>query len=254
MTGVGGPSGLGDVRDPSELLDDETVDALIAGHPVDGRLDALAAFAHDVRALTDRPVPRPSAALLDVVARLPARILTRSRTAPSPDRPHRSSLAAGVAGLGVLGKIAAGALVGAGSIAAAGAAGVLPEPVSREVRHLIEVTTPIDFSGNAADLRSPDRPTTRRPPPGIQGVDSTAVPASGDRVSKPQAEPVRPHAPPQAQQAGSGQVTAPGQQAGSGQVTAPGQQAGSGQVTAQRAAGGEWAGDGARASRRGVGR
>ena len=232
MTGLGGPSGLDDLRNPSELLDAKTVDALIAGHPVDGRLDDLVAFVHDARALADRPVPRPSPALLEVVARLSSWATARTNTLRSSDRRHRSSVAASVARLSAVSKIAAGALVGATSVAAAGAAGVLPEPVGREVRHLIEITTPIEFSGNAEAPDSPDRPRTHRPPSGGQGVHPTSAPANDPSAAKPQAETVRPDRPPHPQQPGNGHATAPGQQPGNGHATAPGQQPGNGHTTA----------------------
>ena len=232
MRGFGGPNGPDDLRDPSELVDDETVDALIAGHPVDGRFDDLAAFASDARTLADRPVPRPSAALLDVLAHLRGRVPTVDRTTPSPDRRHRYSAAASVAGLSVVGKIAAGALVGAASVAAAGAAGVLPEPVGREVRHLIEVTTTIEFPGHADDAHSPDRPATHRPPAEGQGAHPTSTPALGPRGSEQPADPVRPDGPRHGQPSGNGHATAPGQQSGNGRATAPAQQSGVGQATA----------------------
>ena len=63
-------------------------------------------------------------------------------------------------------------------------------------------------------------------------------PAGGDRVSEPQAEPVRPPGSPHAQQAGSGQLRRRGSRRGVGSCGAG-------------AAGGEWAGDGAGPAARG---
>jgi hypothetical protein len=158
-----GPKNRGEPVDLVDLINDETVEALVAGRPVDARFDHLAAFTHEARALSDRPPPKPSATLAAFVARSGA----PAGRATTPLRPRRRhAVAAGVAGLGLAAKIAIGASVGAVGVTAAGAAGVLPEPANREVRHLIEAATPIEFPEPADDAPAGEgAPTTEGPDP-----------------------------------------------------------------------------------------
>jgi hypothetical protein len=162
-----GPKNRGDLVDLGDLIDDETVEALVAGRPVDPRFDHLAAFTHEARALSDRPPPKPSAALAAYVARGGAPAAAAAPAATTPPRPRRRhAVAASLARLGLAAKIAIGASVGAVSVAAAGAAGVLPEPANREVRHLIEAATPIEFPEPADGAPAGERaPTTEGPDP-----------------------------------------------------------------------------------------
>jgi hypothetical protein len=160
-----GPKDRGEPVDLVDLIDDETVEALVAGRPVDARFDHLAAFTHEARALSDRPPPKPSAALAAYVARGRAPPAPAATTPLRPRRRH--AVARSVAGLGLAAQIAIGASVGAFGVAAAGAAGVLPEPTNREVRHLIEAATPIEFPEPA------DGAPAGEGAPTIEGPDPT---------------------------------------------------------------------------------
>jgi hypothetical protein len=146
-----------------DLLDDATIDALVTGEPVDARLGDLAAFSREARALGDGPAPRPSPALAALIARggPAAEWTTPTEPVSRPRRRRATSVAASLAGLGALAKVALGATVGVAGVAAAGAAGVLPGPADRQVRDVIEATTPIDFR-EPGDDPSPaqDRPAT----------------------------------------------------------------------------------------------
>lgn len=162
-----GPDGLGRLGDgghngPVDLVDDETIDAILEDEPVDPRVRHLAAFAEEARCLGDGPPPQPSAALAALIDRGGARgdrSLSTARTPPATRqtpaarrrRPGRTLVAARVAGLGLVAKVALAASVGTAGVAAAGATGVLPGPATRQVRQAIEVTTPFEFREPAED-------------------------------------------------------------------------------------------------------
>lgn len=156
---MSGPGDNETEMSPTWLLDDETIEAIVAGREVDARFDQIAAFARQVQALGDEPPPPASAALEAVFdGRRPRRGLVL----------HRGGLttaAAKVAGLAVVVKIGLGTSVAAAGVVAAGAAGVLPDAATERVRGAIEKVTPVDFGGSGAsddpatgdDPGNPDR-------------------------------------------------------------------------------------------------
>jgi hypothetical protein len=157
-----GDRGPGDLADVFDVLDEQTVDALVAGEPIDARFDDLAAFAREARALSEVPPPRPSSALAEFIARGGVgapRAPTTGLTSPTR-RLRRTRMAAGNAGLGPLAKVTLAGAVGLAGFVAAGAAGVLPASASRQVRHVIEATTPIEFHEPADVQPTQDRPAT----------------------------------------------------------------------------------------------
>jgi hypothetical protein len=185
-------TGTGDHRPGDrfdDLLDDATIDALVTGEPVDARLGDLAAFTREARAVGDGPAPRPSPALSAYIARGGA---AAERTTPAepvsrPRRRRTASVAASLAGLGAVAKVALGASVGVAGVAAAGAAGVLPGPADRQVRDVIEATTPIDFR-EPDDDPSPaqDRPATTPSQGDTGSVPTSETPGdTGDRGEAP---------------------------------------------------------------------
>ena len=116
-------------------FDDATADAVVAGHHF-GReeLAGVVAFVDDVRAMSHRAAPPPSPAL--------AAIFVTGAVVPLPvARPHRS----GRAGVGPWRKAALVALVGAGSVAVAGAAGALPASAQHLVAEVIRTLTPFSI-------------------------------------------------------------------------------------------------------------
>ena len=187
MTGSGDyASGMS----PTPLLDDETIEAIIAGEEVDARFDDLVAFARTVRAIGDQPPPRPSPALDACFA--------------SPFGPRRgrrvAAAAAKVAGLSVAAKVGLGTSLAAASVMAAGAGGALPGPASDGVRAGIEAVTPLEFGDPAA----PDRPAGAEDPerfgtrvssdatgesdgtPGVDGGEiSDEAPGAANRPDEP---------------------------------------------------------------------
>lgn len=160
-------------RDP----DDETIEALVAGRPVDERYEPLAAFVRQVRAVADLAAPPPSAALArmlqgegvggDVLPELASR---RRRRA--------GSRLARAAGVGIAAKVALGASLAAAGVTGAGAVGVLPGGAGDAVRSAVEATTPIDFHSDSDDV---DR--GRGPDGGIE--DGQDVRDRGDGTDQP---------------------------------------------------------------------
>jgi hypothetical protein len=144
---VSGPGDNDGEMPPTGLLDDETIEAIVAGDEVDARFDQLLAFARHVRTLGDEPPPPASPALEALFA--------------GADAPrHRRRLAgvvAKVAGLGLAAQVGLGASVAAAGVVAAGAGGALPGPATDGVRSAIEAVTPIDFGGSGAS-DEPARP------------------------------------------------------------------------------------------------
>ena len=150
-----GDSGFG--MNVQGLLNDETIEAIVAGDVVDSRFDAVVAFVRGVRRLGEGPVPRPDAGLEAVFAGGPPRHVARVRRAPVR-RVRRVPVAvARVAGLGVVAKVALGTSLAAAGVAAAGAGGALPAPATDGVRRAIEVVTPVEFEADRrGDVSRPD--------------------------------------------------------------------------------------------------
>ena len=116
-------------------FDDATADAVVGGHHF-GReeLTGVVAFVDDVRAMSHRAAPPPSAAL--------AALFADGAVVPLPvAKPHRS----GRARVGPWTKAALVGFVGVGSVAVAGAAGALPAPAQHLVAEVIRTLTPFSI-------------------------------------------------------------------------------------------------------------
>jgi hypothetical protein len=133
-----------------DTLDDETVDALLAGRPVDGRHARLAVVVDTVRAVRTASAPAPSAKLAALFA------------VPEPGRRktgHRRRVLRVAGGASLATKLALGAGAAAAAAGGASATGVLPEPVERVVHEISDVVTP------ARDDGTPREPAPTPPPP-----------------------------------------------------------------------------------------
>jgi hypothetical protein len=137
--------------DPPERAD-ATIDALLAGQPVDPDLNHVAEFIRDLRELGRADPPRPTPALAALIAAggrsmddYPGGSASDARAAqaavPGPtgrrDR-RRRRLTVGVA--------AAIALV---AITASGVGGALPEPANKIVLRAVELVTPLETRADA---------------------------------------------------------------------------------------------------------
>jgi hypothetical protein len=177
---------------PSPLLDDDTIEALLAGDDVPTSAQHLAVFVGDVRTAGERAAPRPSHRLADLLAghdveplpslaadpTEPIATLPGPRHARPSHRPgRRRSLAARVAGASLVAKIGLGATVAAAGVLGAGALDVVPGAPGDGLRKVVEAVTP---------LHSDDSDAPRRGAGGRDGEpgngDGTAG-EHGDRVS-----------------------------------------------------------------------
>jgi hypothetical protein len=184
-------SGPGDhVREmpPATILDDATIDALLDGDAVPHGLDHQAAFAAGVRAVGDRPPPRPSPELATLLTRGAQDVAAADlQTTLIPRRAFRRSVLAKAAGLGLAAKIGFGTTAVAAGVVGAGAAGVLPGGADRVVRDAIEVVTPVEFTDRADRLDDRDGEADPVDTDGPADTGDAGVPSlpgeHGDRVS-----------------------------------------------------------------------
>jgi hypothetical protein len=153
----------GEMRAP-RFIHDDVIEAIVRDRPLDGSHaahPALVAFAQQVRALGDEPVPPPSselAALLEGKARPDlgsddaVLVLGGPGLGGRSERNYRmlgtrklASVTGKVAGLGLVAKIGLGASVAAAGVVGAGATGMLPASADHAVRGAIEAVTPVKF-------------------------------------------------------------------------------------------------------------
>lgn len=137
----------GPVDHGPEMLDEDTIEAIVRGRPVDGPARPLAAFARAVRVVGDAPGAAPNAELARFLRGGGATVVGGATDLEAADRPvagRVTVLAARVAALGAA-KLVLGATLAAASVTGAGAAGVLPGPADDAVRSAIETVTPVRF-------------------------------------------------------------------------------------------------------------
>jgi hypothetical protein len=155
-------------------LDEATAEALLRGRTPAGRQDLvlLAAFVDEMRSLASVPPPAPSAVLASVLASglttiekgdLPATAASNvhgpaRQAAGLPKWRKRrmiptllSGIAAKLAGLGLAAKAGLGLSMAVASVTAAGAAGVLPDPVQHAVAEAVGAVTPFQFPDTGDD-------------------------------------------------------------------------------------------------------
>jgi hypothetical protein len=174
------------------LLDDATIDAILGGDRVPPGVDHLATVAAGVRALGERPPPRPSPEL--------AALLTHGMPVAPPGRATRATARhrrrpalATASGLGLAAKVGVATTAAVASLAGAAAAGVLPGDTDAPVRKAIEVFTPVEFtedgdpldhgvSGTEADWNDPSEARDHGDDGGLEERDDADEPgADGER-------------------------------------------------------------------------
>lgn len=189
----------------AHLLDDAAVELILAGRAAaDDDLSALTAFVAEMRTSATMPPPAPSAALAavltagltaidlaDVAAATPTsaarpvrRIagLVHSRRQAVSDFGSRRALRMGAAG--VAAKIAFGCSVAAASVTAAGAAGVLPDPIQHAVAGVVRAVSPFEFPDPASRTDAGRQPDPDRPHQNPAGE----TPSSTDQNPRPAGE------------------------------------------------------------------
>jgi hypothetical protein len=171
---------------------DAAIERLLQGEAADDDVSPVPGVVDDMRVMAGGPAPEPSpelAALLaggaperDVLASVTPLSTSRPsvrrrRTGPRSSRPGARGLGARVAALGITSKVAL-ALAFTASVAAGGAAGVLPQPANDVVRRIIEVVTPFEMPDEASTRPGHGNPTAHNAA-AAPGKDSGAVGASG---------------------------------------------------------------------------
>lgn len=182
------------------LIDDETIEALVLGEPVEPGLDRLVAFARDARSLADQPPPPASPNLMallatgDTAAPLATPPLTTVRSVTLGRSRRFTPAAAKAAGLSLAAKIALGASVAAAGTVGAGAVGALPSDANSWVRQAIEAVTPVEFDEPATTSRddnfgsrvSGDATGETDGEPGVDGPDTADdAPGASRRPTDP---------------------------------------------------------------------
>jgi hypothetical protein len=144
---------------------DAAIERVLRGAPVGDDDAPLATFVDDLRVMAGPP-PLPSPELAALLAGRTAteaasaitpssspgkRRRARARsTRPSSGRSRAAEIRLRVGALGLTGK-AAVSIALAGTVAAGGAAGILPEPATHFLRRAIEVITPFDLPDHATE-------------------------------------------------------------------------------------------------------
>jgi hypothetical protein len=169
-------------------LDDDVVEALLAGRTVPPGWGGVGAFVVEARSAGQGEPPAPSAELQAILTEgfsiapdadaTPRRARRGDRAGSTdPVRRRRMAIAELVTGLGLGAKVLLGAGVASASLTAAGAAGVLPGPVDHAVEGVVRTATPFDISdddgpatdddGNFGSIVSED--ATDPSSPGVDG-------------------------------------------------------------------------------------
>ena len=175
-----------------QLLDDDAVEAVLAGVPAGDDLAGLTAFVDDVRTASTGPVPVPSAAFAEVLARgfstdqgdLPATAASNAngsapQTAGLPKwRRAMVKTSKFVAGLSLAAKVALGAGFAVAATATAGVAGVLPGPVQHAVADAVGSVSPFELPGSG-NSSTADGPGTGGSAPATPGNDGNGAPGAG---------------------------------------------------------------------------
>jgi hypothetical protein len=134
----------GDDMEAARHIHDDVIEAIIRGEPVPGVHEPVVAFARQVRAIGEGPVPAPSAELAALLG-------GRSGRNRMPGIDRAAGITGKVAGLSLVAKLGLGTSLAAAGVAGAGAAGVMPTAANNAVRGAIEVVSPLEFSPHDDD-------------------------------------------------------------------------------------------------------
>ncbi|WP_116946848.1 hypothetical protein [Jiangella endophytica] len=176
---------------PLHLLDEDTVEALLTGRPVQPGLAPLAGAVGQIRAASRQPV-RPSD---ELARRMASGDFTGITPALPASEPARRRLRSWLAGASPRARVVTGAVVVFTGLSAATAAGALPGGAQARVESFIETVTPISFQRDepAPDLVE-DVSDTRTTEPGTSRPDDPGKPVTPP--GKPETPPGKPEKPP----------------------------------------------------------
>lgn len=170
---------------PLHLLDDDTVEALLAGRPVTPGLAPLAGAVGELRAAARQPV-RPSA---ELAQRLASGDFSGISPAPLAPEPASHRLRTWLAGVSPRARVVTGAVVLFTGLTAATAAGALPGGAQARMETLIETVTPISFQRDEPAPEPVDVEDVRGPG---SGGDSSTTEDPGSPVTPPPGKPETP--------------------------------------------------------------
>ena len=201
-------SGFDDYRNEMSRghLDDDSIDAVLAGQVPPGHDDLapLASFVTDLRTSAAGPVPPASAALAAVLADglttekgdLPVTVGSSVNgpveQAAGPSKWRRrltmnslfAVLGTKLAGLALGSKVALAATLTAGTVAAAGATGALPEPVQDKVGQVVSAVTPFEVGDKVDGEGRENRPDHAGPSELTGTARANETPAGDHRSDK----------------------------------------------------------------------
>ena len=180
----------------SGILDDETIEAILRGHqPPEDALGPLVAFAQDVRAVAECPVPRPSPALAEILTEGFSTekgdlLVTAASNVNGPEtqaaglpkwRKRPNMLPTGILS-GLAAKIVAGVVAALAGVTAVGAAGALPGPTQHVVADVINSVTPFNLPDGDTSVAAGANLTTNptHAPIGGGASVSTGTDVTGD--------------------------------------------------------------------------
>ncbi|WP_158603022.1 hypothetical protein [Jiangella rhizosphaerae] len=161
---------------PLHLLDEDAVEALLAGRPVTPGLAPLAGAIGQIRAAARQPV-RPSD---ELARRMASGDFSGIEPAPLTPVPSGHRLRSWLAGVSPRARVVTGAVVVFTGLTAATAAGALPGGAQARMESFIESVTPISFQRDEPDV---DRDDVRDAPSHVDGA--TAEPDDSGRPDDP---------------------------------------------------------------------
>ncbi|MBB5787913.1 hypothetical protein [Jiangella mangrovi] len=179
---------------PLHLLDEDTVEALLAGRPVTPGLAPLAGAVGELRAAARQPV-RPSAELAQRMASGDFSGISPAPLLPEP-APHR--LRSWLAGVSPRARVVTGAVIVFTGLTAATATGALPGGAQAHMESFIETVTPISFQRDDPAPEPADIEDVRDPGSGrgdsatTEPDDSGTTEDPGSPVTKPPGKPETP--------------------------------------------------------------
>lgn len=161
-----------------DQIEDAAIEAFFAGNGAGGEMASLAAFAEEVRAVAQGPVPAPSAQLATMLAhgfsteQSPAAGAVPAPVQRATRRSRRVAVAELFGNLGMAAKAALGIGIVAAGITGAGAAGALPGPAQDALAAAVEAATPFSFPDSASDSADfGDRVSTDATDGGVDGKE-----------------------------------------------------------------------------------
>lgn len=201
---------------PDGTLSDEAIEAFFVGTPDPGweRAESLVALAGHMAVAVAGPAPTPDHALLALFWGSPAAVES-ARTLVQPTawgarvtRNDRSAALPWRSRLRVLAGVTLGAAVAFVGVSAAGATGVLPDPLQRVVARAVEAVTPFELPAPGGDR--PAKPSGNGTADIVRGGGGVSPSGSQTAGSSPASPPGQPQRDPATPASGVGAASGSG--------------------------------------------